>query len=138
MMFKRKYGDFGMFQLPLVNVFAFVIAFIAIAGFINFTFKPLVRQVKNTFLLNMDIRSMLSQLSFSFDFFSLKISLILIILVFIGSALILLLIGNRLNDDELKKYWVYLLPFFFIYYIIIAYICVRVVFEVLIGKKQKW
>jgi hypothetical protein len=49
-----------------------------------------------------------------------------------------LYLSSKINKDDLRPHWIYLIPFFLVYFIIVAYIMVLVMLELIVGKKQKW
>lgn len=138
LMFRKKYGDFGVFQLPIVNVFSFLLGVIAIVGFISYTVVPLFRGVYRLWLVNFDLLPYFSDLNFTFDFLALQIPAIFVLIISFILGLLFLFVSSYLNEDDVKKYSLYIIPFFFLYFIFMSFVIVIVIGEILIGKKQKW
>lgn len=139
LMFRRKYGDFGMFQLPIINVMAFVLGIIAMLGFVWYTIRPLFKQFYNYWLIRFDFLPYLKSIQWTFDPLNIQITPIFILYSSLALTLVFLYISSRVNNDRVRAYgfW-YIIPYFFVYFIIMSYVVVRVIFEIIIGKKQKW
>ena len=138
LMFKKEYGDFGVYQLPILNVFAFLLGLVAIGSFINYAIIPLIKLIHRFWLIRFNLLPYFQTMHFTFDFLSLPAASLFIL----GFSLILgiafLLYSGKINKDSLRSYILYIIPFFFIYFLFIAYVVVLVIGELVLGKKQKW
>ena len=135
---RKKYGDFGVFQMPL-NISAFVLGFIAFFSFCYYIIKPLAKTLHNYWLVRFDLWPYLHSLQWRFDPLTIQVAptVILYLMLFLG--IFFLYIASRTNDDKVRSYGTfYIVPYLFVYFIILSFVTVKVVFQVLIGKKQKW
>lgn len=138
MLFNKKYGDFGLFQMPLTLI-AFIFAFVAILSLFYHLVKPIFLQLKNLYLVRFDIMTYIRDFHFSFNLLDVDVLSSLLIYTMLLLAVVLLYFSSRMTDDKVRKhgFW-YIVPYFFVYFLILSFITIKVVLEVIIGKKQKW
>ena len=134
----RKYGDFGVFQMP-INISAFVFAIISIIFFLYNLIKPLSTWVKELYLVNFDIAYLIKNIDFSFSFLNINILNWYIILSFLLLSGFMFYMATKINRKPIKEYGVLvLIPYFFIYFILLSFFAVIVLIESIFGVKQKW
>ncbi|MBN2368780.1 glycosyltransferase family 2 protein [Candidatus Woesearchaeota archaeon] len=134
----REYGDFGFFQMP-INIISFVLAIVAVFSFLYYTVKPLLSWMKDLYLIRFDILPFLFNLDFNFDIRGINLPLILLIGISLVISLLMLYHASRASQDRVRKYGViYIVPYFFIYFIFLGFVIIKVFFELLIGIRQKW
>lgn len=138
MIFNRNYGDFGMFQLPL-TLSAYFLSVMALVSFCYYLFKPFFLMVKNLYLIGFDFATYFSNWSFSFSILDINGFVTLIVYLMLLIGVMMLFFASRMTDDKLREYgFFYMVPYFFVYFIILSFITVKVLLELVIGKKQKW
>jgi peptidoglycan-N-acetylglucosamine deacetylase len=138
MTLNKKYGDFGLFQIPLM-IMSYLLSIFALFLFGYYIIKPLVRQIYNWFLVNFDIFPSIKHWRFEFSILDVQISHILIVYLVLFINILILYLSSRLTKEKVRKYGtVYLLPYFFLYYVILGVILIKSLFEIIISKKQKW
>ncbi len=137
--FNRKYGDFGMFQMPL-NILAYILAGVSLTIFAYYLIKPLAQQLKNIYYVGFDILPYLKTINLDIDLLGLQVNMLLIIYLMMLGSVVFLYFASRSTDEHIRKYGtIYIIPYFFLYFIIISFIMVKVVFELLFRRKhQKW
>lgn len=136
--FNKKYGDFGMFQIPLM-IFSYVLSFIALIALAYYVLKPIYKYFYNLFLVNFDIMTQLKNITFSFNILDIEVMQLLIIYSALFIAVLMLYFASRYTNDRVRKYGsIYIIPYFFIYYILISLLVIKSFFEIIIRKKQKW
>lgn len=134
----KKYGDFGYFQMP-VNIFAFLLAIFAVVFLVYNIFKPIFHQIKYYYLINFDFWFVLKNLEFNFSFLDINILNYYIIFTLMLLAGILLYNSHKLHDKSIRSYgFLVLLPYFFLYYLLLSFFAVIVLLESLFKVKQKW
>lgn len=138
LMFKKEYGHFGMYQLPIVNVAAFVMGLVSLGLFIYYFIVPIFKHLHRLWLINFDIAPYLKLFQLSFDVLSMNALSSLIFGVSICMGLLFLLFSGRVNKEKLLPYFFHIIFFFLFYFILVAYIIVLVIGELVIGKKQRW
>lgn len=138
MAFNKKYGDFGMFQIPLM-IFSYMLSFIALIALGYYLIKPLYKYIYNLFLVKFDIITQMKNLNFSFNILDIEIMQVLMIYSALVISVLMLYYASRHTNDRVRKYGsIYIIPYFFIYYVIVSVLVIKSLAEIVIRKKQKW
>lgn len=138
MLFNKEYGDFAYFQLP-VNIISFVLVLISIFSFGYYFLKPLFRWLKDLYLIRFDIFPLIKSFELKLNFLQLDVSSIMIIISLLCLTLILLYFSSRMTREKIRKYGIiYIIPYFFIYFMILGFVAFKVMIELLLGVRQKW
>ncbi len=142
MIFNKKYGDFGMYQLPSLlggMMLLFAVIIMVVRGFI----VPLYEQIRHLFLLNFDLTlyyttnlsrmiSGLINTLFSFDYAKL-----FIIIVLFSVNIALLIKAHKYTNEKIKVANIIpLVLFFIVYFIILSFMWIGAIID-LIKSKQK-
>ncbi|MBW2982740.1 glycosyltransferase [Candidatus Woesearchaeota archaeon] len=136
--FNRKYGDFGIFQLPL-NMAQFALSLVAVVAFLFYVIKPLARHVHELWLVNFDLIPYLQTLSFNMHILQLRVTPVFILVLMLVLGAVFLFLAGRINKDRVRQYGtLHIVPYFFVFYLILAFIAIKVMAELAVGKKQKW
>jgi len=135
----RHYGDFGLFQMPL-NITQYVLSITSLFLMIYFLFVPLIQWIYNLFLVGFDIWPYLREsVQFSFSLLSLDIGKLMVFYLLFFITVTIFYIAHRLTNERVREHgMLYLVPYFFVYYIILSFISIIVIVEVALGKKQRW
>lgn len=135
---RKKYGDFGVFQMPL-NISAFALGFITFFMFCYYIIKPLAQALHNYWLIRFDFLPYLQHIEWRFDPLAIQVAPTVILYLMLLLGVFFLYLSSRTNDDKVRAYGTfYIIPYLFVYFIMLSFVSVKVIFQVLIGKKQKW
>ncbi|MGV8161841.1 MAG: glycosyltransferase [Candidatus Nanoarchaeia archaeon] len=138
MTLNKKYGDFGLFQIPLI-ITACILSIVSLFVFSYYIIKPIVRQIYNWFLVNFDVWTGIKHWSFEFNILNVNITHVLIIYLVLFVNILLLYASSRMSKDKIRTHGtLYIIPYLFFYYVILGVIFVKSIFEIIIHKKQKW
>lgn len=138
MVFDKKYGDFGVAQLP-INIMAFFLCCSAIFFFSYYLVVPILNGIKNLLLINFDIIPFLTNLTFSFNLLNVDVSKTFVLYFLLGISLLLISLAHKNAGEKIKTQgYIYLVPYFLFYYLVLSFVAVVVVFEMAVNKKQKW
>jgi len=139
MLFNAKYGDFGMFQLPVV-LFNGLIAIVLVTLTLYFNLlDPLINRVQQLFLINFDILTLLNDFSFSFNIIDFNFYKLFIMMFFILLSFVVVALAHRYTKENILKYGVKSLLFFlFFYYLTLAAVWVKLFVDLLLRKEHKW
>lgn len=138
LVFNRRYGDFGVFQMPL-NITAFAMGIVAFVAFIYYTIRPIAKALHRYWLVGFDLLPYLRSYQWHFDPLSIQVTPLFILYLMLALSIVFLYLSSRANGDKVREYgWLYIVPYFFIYFLILSFVTVRVIVEVAMGKKQKW
>ena len=138
LLFNKNYGDFGFFQMPII-FFTFVFAFIAMLSLVYHIFRPFYIYFRNMYLVGFDFMAYLNDISFNYSLIRMDVLSTFFVYIMLTLSIIMIYYSSRLTQDRVKKYGsIYLIPYFFVYFFVLSIIAIRVVFELIIGKKQRW
>ncbi len=129
--FKKKYGNFGMFTLPMAFIFMFYGLYAAF-----FAFYTLLKMVwlRIELWLTVGVHPQLP----SFDIFYLNTTVMAFIaMVMLTMFLVVMYIGNILSDDKQELYKNF--PFFFVLYpLFVPFFIGRAIFDTFTKRKNSW
>jgi len=138
MLFNKKYGDFGMFQLPTL-VMGLILPFVTVTLFFKYFIFPVITKISNLFLLNFKIYLPrysiveLKSILLTYDYMK-----VFIVLLVFAIGLYWMLKGHKNASERISiSQIIPLLLYFVAYYIILSFIWVGSMFELLILKRVK-
>ena len=137
--FNARYGDFGLFQMPL-NLLNFVLSVCSLILVAYFFVMPCITFLRHLILIRFDITPYLREtFTFSFNILSLDLGKIFMWYILLSITLLLFYNAHRAIKVRIREYGVwYLIPYFFMYYILLSCIAFIVMIELAVGKKQRW
>lgn len=137
--FNKKYGEFGIFQLPVIFTY-YLLGLFSLNAFLYFTIKPIYKLIKNLSLINYDIIPFIQTFKFTFDIWSIDFLFTFLLNIMLVITIVFLFIASRTTDDKLIKGhgFLSLLLYFYLYFLLLSTVLIEVVVELIIGKKQRW
>ncbi len=141
MLFNRKYGDFGIFQMPSLLV-GIIMPFVILPLFLSYTITPIVNYIRHVQLAGFDmsldfdfnIQNFTTNYLISLDY----AKLFIIVIVFLVSVWLMLLAHKSTREKLAFSSVVPLVFFFIIYYILLSFIWAGAMLEFVLGKNKKW
>lgn len=129
--FKKKYGNFGMFTLPMAFFFMFYGLYASLFALYSFA-KVIWLRIDQW--LTVGVHPQLP----SFDFFYLNTTVMaFVIMVMLTMFLVVLYIGNVLSDDKQELYKNF--PFFFFLYpIFVPFFISKAIFDTFTKRRNEW
>ena len=101
--------------------------------------KPIYKYIYNLFLIRFDIMTQLRNMTFDFNILDIEIMQVLLIYSALFIAVIMLYFASRHTNDKVRRYGsIYIIPYFFLYYVILSVLVIKSLLEIIIRKKQKW
>jgi len=141
MIFKKKFGDFGVMQMPLTLISG-LMTIIIIFSFLYSLFKPLVNKIYRFNLIGFDLSAMFTSLKNWFlNFHLLDLDFILISLaIFMAITSFYVLKKSHVNTKEkLLKYGaVPLVCYLLLYFFILGIVWLKIGFDLILKKQQRW
>ncbi len=138
MIFNKKYGDFGLIQMPTV-LLSGVLAVILITSFLYFGLKPYFKALYNFFFIDFDFYTLIKTFRYDFNFLDINYPTLMVAIVMLILSLLILKKSHLLVSEKIKKHGIAPVFFFlFFYYLILGLVWIGVLAEVIIDKKQKW
>lgn len=136
MILNPKYGDFGLFQLPL-NIFGLVMPFVIIYFLFKTFFLPTYEFILSLIVTNFSLIFTYPNLTDIFlltNFSNIYFNFVyLSLFIFIGKKAY-----NFSNENFMKKDIVFGIIFIVVFYILISLIILCAIFELLTKKRKKW
>jgi cellulose synthase/poly-beta-1,6-N-acetylglucosamine synthase-like glycosyltransferase len=138
MMFNRKYGDFGMIQMPTILISG-IIALVLILSAIYYSIKPYVLYFQKMMLVDFDMMTFLRTYTFDFNILDLNYSVIFVAMAMIMITVFVIRTSHvSVNEKVIKfgffTFFIYLVMYFFV----LATMWIGIAFDLVIGKRQKW
>ncbi len=139
MMFKKSYGDFGIFQLPIVLVSGLitltVVSLIIYSSIIN----PVSGILHNFSQVHFDILPFLKNIDVSFQFLDINFFRLEIMGFLMALSAIVIFLAHSFTKENLLRYGVFsLLLFAFFFYITLSVVWMGVLKDVLLKRRQRW
>ncbi|MCA9496433.1 MAG: glycosyltransferase family 2 protein [Nanoarchaeota archaeon] len=141
-LFNRKYGEFGMYHMPLVAITG-ILALVGVLTMIYLFLKEMYFTIKRMYLTHFDFWTYITNYKWNtgwldFDYQVMFSSLVLFMLIFI--IIYLSFAGTREKTSLLRnfKYFFMFLYYFFVYKFVMGYIWFKVVWKVMLKKGNKW
>ncbi|MBI3033419.1 glycosyltransferase family 2 protein [Candidatus Woesearchaeota archaeon] len=137
-LFNKTYGDFGMMQVPSVLISGILIVFLFIALIYSF-FKPYVMYFINLAGVDFDIMTLLRNISINIKPLDLSYVTFFISLVMLIITITLLKKSAIANREKIGKFGSWSIFIYLIFYfIILGFIWIGVLFDIILGRRQKW
>lgn len=133
-----SYGHFGVFQMP-VNLIFLLLGGVSMLFFFNFVVMPFFNHMYDLYIIGFDLMPFIRTFEFNLDLLTLDFrnSFIFITLFLIILALTIISYFNA--EESIKRQSIIgILSFLFLYYVIMGFISVVALFELMIGRYQKW
>ncbi len=139
MIFNKKYGEFGMFQLPMVLGAAMLSIFFALFVVWTHMIKPLLQRAHDMSYINFDVSLMTNLWLERFSFLDLNYMLIFFTFTVMLLGLCWIFLAFKYTEEMFTKrglastaVYMVIYPFF------LSVVWLGVVFDLVRGKKQKW
>ncbi|MFW6009546.1 MAG: glycosyltransferase [archaeon] len=141
-LFNKKYGEFGMYHIPLVATTG-ILALIGVLTVIYLFLKESYFNIKRMYLTNFDFWTYITTYNFSVSLLDLDWQVIfsttvLFLLIFIIIYLSFISTKERIGILRNFKYFLMFLYYFFIYKFVMGYIWAKVIFKIIFKREHKW
>lgn len=139
MIFNRKYGDFGVVQLPRVLLSGFLAVFFI--GFTSYRYvlKPLYNKILHWSSINFDFSVFLRHLKWEISWIDLNYTNLFFGFVSLTLGLIVIYYAYNFTKEKVFKYGFVSVPLYIVAYGLLASaVWATVFFDLVRGKKQRW
>jgi poly-beta-1,6-N-acetyl-D-glucosamine synthase len=138
MMFNKKYGDFGIIQMPTI-IISGLVAVILLSSMLYYAIKPQIVNLRHLFIINFDIMTLLKNLSINFHYLDINYTTALLVLTMLGVSLFIIKKSHIKTKERVAKYGIFsFLGYLILYFFVLGIIWIGIVFDLLTGKKQRW
>ncbi|MCK4905935.1 MAG: glycosyltransferase family 2 protein, partial [Spirochaetes bacterium] len=141
LIFNKKYGDFGMFQLPSIVSGMFLLLVVILMFFKGVLFR-MYEQIHQIILLNFDFalyyNTTFSNIIAGFvnSIFSYDYAKLFVIVIMILINLAIIIKAHKYTDEKIKlKYIIPLILFFIVYYLILSFMWITSIIDLILTKK---
>ena len=139
MMFKKKYGDFGILQMPMVLCAGFIAMTIIVLVLFYNILKPLFNGLYNLSLVDFDIFSFISNLNLNLNLLDFNYYKLIIIAVMITLSLTVFTLAHKYTKQRLTSQGIApLLVFILFYYLLLGAIWLGIAKDLIFKKAKKW
>lgn len=138
LLFNKEYGEFGMIVMP-VTLISIFLAINALLAFGYYVLWPILNMIQDLWMVGFDIWPYIGSFRLGFSLVDANYLTLLLMWALLSFGVFILYAASRLYEDDMTRYGIfYILPYFFVYFLILSVIAAQVIWEVAIGKKQKW
>ena len=139
MLFNRTYGDFGVFQLPIIFLATFLASVLLVVTAYLSVLKPLSEKFTQLSLINFDIISYIANYHPHFNLLDINFFRSFVSISFLCISISVLVMSHRAIKRKVVSYG---LPaavvFMFWYYLFLGYVRLVIIKDLLLGRKNKW
>lgn len=139
LIFNRKYGDFGMLQLPR-TLFGGLIAILALTYvFMNYIFSPLIKFIHDFRFVEFNFFSRIGDYIEKFILLDMNFMNLFLVLVLLSISLVIIKMIYKYTNESVFDYgWISVVSYLALYGILASAVWCVVFAELIVGKKQKW
>jgi len=139
MMFNKKYGDFGMLQMPMVLCAGFIAMTIIILVLFYNVFKPLFNSLHNLSLVDFDIFSFIANINLNLNLLDFNYYKLIIIAVIITVSLTVFTLAHKYTKQRLTNQGIApLVVFILFYYLLLGAIWLGIAKDLILRRMKKW
>jgi cellulose synthase/poly-beta-1,6-N-acetylglucosamine synthase-like glycosyltransferase len=139
MLLNKRYGDFGILQLPSIFISGFLAVGLLSITLYKFILKPGYNYLTNLGSINFDVFVFLRNLTIDITWLKINYTNIFFGVVSILFSLLIIKMAHKHTKEKLFKHGLLSVPFYLLMYgILSAMVWTGVFVELMFGKKQKW
>lgn len=139
MLFNRKFGDFGVFQLPIIFLATFLAAGLLVVTTYLSVLKPVYEKFMQLKLINFDILSLIKNFHPHFNILDIDVFRLFIGISFMAVSVSVLVMSHRAIKKRVNTHGLpAMLVFMFLYYLFLGYVRLVIIKDLLLGRKNKW
>lgn len=136
MILNRKYGDFGLFMMP-VNLVSVLILVASTSLILYYIIKPAFNVVYQMYLVNFDFMVYLQDITTGFMLIDFDVTHAIVGVVLIGLTLVTLFLSHRYAGENMRRFGMKSLAVFVLFYFILIGFIWAVVFAGLVSPRHK-
>ncbi|MFC1704984.1 glycosyltransferase [Nanoarchaeota archaeon] len=139
LLFNKKYGDFGLIQMPTILVSG-IIAIVMILSIAYYAISPYIRNFNKLRFIDFDFITLVKTFSLNFHFLELNYMFIMIAGVMLFVSILILKKSHISTNERVFKYGAYpLILYLFFYFFVLGPMWVGIAVDFLLRKKkQRW
>ncbi len=139
MVFNKKYGDFGMLQLPMVLCSGFLAMIVIFFMLYHNILKPLIKSVHNLSLVNFDIFSFITNFEINFNLLDFNYYKLIIMGTVLVIAFVVILLSHKYTQEKIAGQGVLsLVAYIFIYYLFLGTVWLGITKDLILRRVKEW
>ncbi len=138
MLFNKKYGDFGLIQMPTI-VLSGIVAIILVCSSIYYGLKPYVKLIYNSIFIDFDFYTLIKAFKFDFNILDLNYMAILVAIIMLTLSITILKKSHIMTNENPNRYGIFILiSYLFFYFLLIGFIWMGIMLDFLFRREHKW
>ncbi|MBI4451938.1 glycosyltransferase family 2 protein [Candidatus Woesearchaeota archaeon] len=138
MMFNKKYGDFGIIQMPTI-IISGMLAIILFTSAVYYGLKPYVKAFYNSIFIDFDFYTLIRTFKTDFNLLDLNYMALIIAIVTLVISIYILRKSHTATNERIRKHGMMsLLAYLFFYFLVLGFVWIGILFDLAFRKKQKW
>ncbi|PIN81053.1 hypothetical protein COV13_02575 [Candidatus Woesearchaeota archaeon CG10_big_fil_rev_8_21_14_0_10_32_9] len=138
MMFNRKYGDFGLFQLPVILISG-LLGVVVISLVVNELWKSLRHTYNMLKLFNFNILDYMRTLKFDIMLYDVDLRTTATFVIFLALSILVIWLSLKVYRERfLIKRIISFVLYFFLYYLFLGIVWLGVFKDVMLGRGSDW
>lgn len=138
MAFARKYGDFGLLQVPRVLTAGFLAILLVSIALFNFI-QPWARRIYDLKYVNFDVLMFLRNINLSFSYLDFNYQNLYFAMVVFVFGMIIIYLAHKYTKEKWTKHGKVTVPAYLILYsLLISIVWIGIFIDFVRGRIQKW
>lgn len=139
LMFNKKYGDFGIFQMPQMLLMGILALSVLLISSYNFILKPFLIWLRNMSFVNYDVPYFFNQWVTRSSMMDMVIANLFLTFFALAMTFVIVYYAHKYAKENLTSKGFYVVPAYMVFYtFLIMFAWTGVFFDILRGKRQKW
>ncbi|MBI2124407.1 glycosyltransferase family 2 protein [Candidatus Pacearchaeota archaeon] len=138
MMLNKKYGDFGIIQMPTIIVSG-ILAIILFTSAVYYGLKPYVKAIYNSIFIDFDFYTLIKTFKTDFNLLDINYMTLSVAIVTIVISIYILRKSHAAAKEKVRKHgMISLLSYLFFYFLVLGFIWTGIILDLAFRRKQKW
>lgn len=138
MMLNRRYGDFGMFQLPVILISG-ILGVVVIYLVLNEIRKSIIHTYEILKLFNFNIIEYLKTIKFDIVLYDIDLRTTATFVIFLALSIAVIWLSMKVYQERYRiKNTLSFILYFFLYYLFLGIVWLGVFKDVILGKTNDW
>jgi len=138
MMFNKNYGDFGLFQLPVILISG-LLGIVVVALVANELWKSITHKYNMLKLFNFNILDYLSTMKFDIMLYDMDLRTTATFVIFLALSIFVIWLSLKVYRERFMiKRTISFVLYFFLYYLFLGVVWLGVFKDILLGRGSDW
>ena len=138
MFLNKKYGDFGMMQMPTIFLSA-ILALVMIISILYYTFEPYFRYIYHLSFVDFDIITMIKNFIPSYHIFDFNYMTLFVALCMLAVTFFIFRKSHIKTKEKIFKFGsIPVIVYIFFYFLLLGVMWIGIVFDLVLRRRQRW